>query len=147
MKKFLAIILVLVMAVALVACAKPAENNDNPVESQDAQKTEQSGEPTEPTTADGVEIAFVTDVGQLMDKSFNQGTWEGCEQYAKDNGKTVKYFQPANGTDATDADRFEATFSFFLSPLRIVPGALKINVSQAFIMSSSSICSFPANPA
>ena len=28
------------------------------------------------------EIAIVTDVGQLMDKGFNQGTYEGAKAYA-----------------------------------------------------------------
>lgn len=52
------------------------------------------------------EIAFVTDIGQLKDKSFNQGTWEGVEKFAKDNNKTYKYYQPAG--DATDDDRYNA---------------------------------------
>lgn len=52
------------------------------------------------------EIAFVTDIGQLKDKSFNQGTWEGVEKYAKENNKTYKYYQPAG--DATDDDRYNA---------------------------------------
>jgi len=101
MKKYLAIVLVLVMALAVFAgCNKPANQGD--ADKTEANNTEATG------TNDGVEIAFVTDVGQLMDKSFNQGTWEGCQQYAKDNGKTVQYYQPANGENATDADRFEA---------------------------------------
>ncbi|MBO4217850.1 MAG: BMP family ABC transporter substrate-binding protein, partial [Clostridia bacterium] len=54
------------------------------------------------------EIALVTDVGQLMDKGFNQGTWEGVETYAKANNKTYKYYQPANGSDASDEDRIAA---------------------------------------
>ncbi len=54
------------------------------------------------------EIAIVTDVGQLYDKGFNQGTYEGAEAYAKANGKTYKYYQPANGADATDNDRIAA---------------------------------------
>jgi len=54
------------------------------------------------------EIAFVTDVGQLKDKSFNQGTWEGLKKYAYENGKTYKYYQPAGGDSATDEDRYDA---------------------------------------
>ena len=54
------------------------------------------------------EIAVVTDVGQLMDGGFNQGTWEGAKAYAEANGKTYKYYQPANGADATDNDRVAA---------------------------------------
>ena len=59
--------------------------------------------------ADGkYEIAFVTDVGQLKDKSFNQGTWNGVKLYAYENGLSYKYYQPANGDQATDDDRFDA---------------------------------------
>lgn len=54
------------------------------------------------------QIAFVTDIGQLKDKSFNQGTWEGVKRYAHENGKSYKYYQPANGSTATDDDRYEA---------------------------------------
>ena len=39
-------------------------------------------------TASGYEIAVVTDVGQLMDGGFNQGTYEGAKAYAEANGKT-----------------------------------------------------------
>lgn len=58
--------------------------------------------------ASSYEIAFITDVGQLKDKSFNQGTWEGVKKYAYDNNKTYKYYQPANGNSATDDDRYDA---------------------------------------
>ena len=54
------------------------------------------------------EIAVVTDVGQLMDKGFNQGTYEGAQAYAEANSIGYKYYQPANGSDATDNDRIDA---------------------------------------
>lgn len=54
------------------------------------------------------EIAIVTDVGQLMDKGFNQGTYEGAKAYAEANNLSYKYYQPANGTDANDNDRIAA---------------------------------------
>ena len=57
---------------------------------------------------DSYEIAVVTDVGQLNDGGFNQGTYEGAKAYAEANSKTYKYYQPANGADATDADRVAA---------------------------------------
>ena len=44
-------------------------------------------------SADGkYEIGFVTDIGQLKDKSFNQGTWEGIKRYGKENNKSYKYY-------------------------------------------------------
>lgn len=42
------------------------------------------------------EIALVTDVGTIDDKSFNQGAWEGVVKYAEEKGKTYKYYQPAS---------------------------------------------------
>lgn len=77
-----------------------------------------SDEPTEVTfddiddnceSADGTyQIAMVTDVGQLKDGSFNQFTWNGVKMYAYQNEKTYKYYQPANGSSATDDDRIKA---------------------------------------
>ena len=61
------------------------------------------------TSADGkYQIAMVTDVGQLKDGSFNEGTWNGVKLYAANNGKSYKYYQPANGSAATDDDRYDA---------------------------------------
>ena len=52
-------------------------------------------------TASTFEIAMITDIGTIDDKSFNQGTWEGVEAYAKANDVTYKYYQPTE--DSTDA--------------------------------------------
>jgi len=40
------------------------------------------------------EIALITDIGTIDDKSFNQGTWEGVVAYAEANNITHKYYQP-----------------------------------------------------
>ena len=108
MKKLLSILLVIVMIASLfVGCnktpadQKPEENK--PVENP-ADKIAD-----EMTSADGkYQIAFVTDVGQLKDKSFNQGTYDGVKLYASANNKSYKYYQPANGDSATDEDRIAA---------------------------------------
>ena len=61
------------------------------------------------TSDDGTyELAFVTDVGMLKDKSFNEGTWNGVKLYAYEHGLSYKYYQPANGNEATDDDRYDA---------------------------------------
>ena len=44
--------------------------------------------------SDTYELALVTDVGTIDDKSFNQGAWEGLVQYAEENNITHKYYQP-----------------------------------------------------
>ncbi len=99
MKKLLAILLALTLCCgALVACGETETTGFDYDAIADTM-----------TSEDGkYQIAFVTDVGQLKDKSFNQGTWEGVKRYATENGKSYKYYQPANGNEATDDDRYNA---------------------------------------
>lgn len=51
------------------------------------------------SSADGYELALVTDLGTIDDKSFNQGAWEGLEKYAEENSISYKYYQPQEGTN------------------------------------------------
>lgn len=48
-------------------------------------------------------VGFVTDVGGIDDKSFNQSTWEGIKQFGKENnlkdGKEIKYLQSSAEAD------------------------------------------------
>ena len=128
MKKFLAVILAMTMALALVACGgSGAASTGSSAGSESSSASSgsssaPSGEAAAPantddpdaipdsmTSADGkYEVAFVTDVGQLKDKSFNQGTYDGVKLYAANNGLSYKYYQPANGDQATDDDRYDA---------------------------------------
>ncbi len=43
-------------------------------------------------------IGFVTDVGGINDKSFNQGTWEGVEQYCADNNVGATYIETSEAS-------------------------------------------------
>lgn len=116
MKKILALLLALVMVLSLAACG----SSDTTSTTAAAGETEAAGETAaaaqsaddiadEMTSEDGkYQIAFVTDVGSLKDKSFNQGTYDGVKLYAAAAGKSYKYYQPANGNEATDDDRYNA---------------------------------------
>ena len=79
------------------------------------------------------EIAVVTDVGQLMDKGFNQGTYEGAQAYAEANGIGYKYYQPANGSDATDNDRIDAMKQAITNGAKIIvaPGFLQATAMES----------------
>ena len=120
MKKFLALILALVMSLSLVACGGSSDDTaatDEDTTSTEDTATEETTEaavnaddiPDTMTSEDGkYQVAFVTDVGQLKDKSFNQGTFDGVKLYANANGLSYKYYQPANSSEATDEDRYDA---------------------------------------
>ncbi len=97
MKKLLSVLLILVMVFALAACGKDS-GGTNYDSISDTMESE-----------DGTyKVAFITDVGQLKDGSFNQFTWNGVKAYASENGLSYKYYQPANGNAATDDDRYKA---------------------------------------
>ncbi len=73
--------------------------------------------------SDSYELALITDVGTIDDKSFNQGAWEGMEAYAKENDITYKYYQPAE--KATDA--YETTMDLAIengAKVIVCPGYL-----------------------
>ena len=95
MKKLFSILLAVLMVFSLVGCS-----------SSKTEETETTT--TEETTESKGKIAVVTDVGQLNDGGFNQGTYEGAVAFGEANGYEVQYFQPANGSDATDDDRIAA---------------------------------------
>ena len=114
MKKILALLLASVMALSLAACGGNTSD-----ETTDTTGTTENNTTTEANPADAIpdtmtsedgtyELAFVTDVGQLKDKSFNEGTWNGVKLYANENDMSYKYYQPANGDQATDDDRYDA---------------------------------------
>ena len=109
MKKILAIALSLVMVLAMVACGEEPAPTPDPGTDTPTVITNPDEIADEMTSEDGkYEIGFVTDVGQLKDKSFNQGTYDGVKLYAAANGLSYKYYQPANGDKATDDDRYDA---------------------------------------
>lgn len=47
----------------------------------------------------GFEIALITDKGNIDDKSFNQGSWEGVVEFAEKNKISHKYYKPEEASD------------------------------------------------
>jgi basic membrane protein A len=47
-------------------------------------------------TQETYKIAMVTDVGDIDDKSFNEGTWQGILEYAEANDITHQYYKPTS---------------------------------------------------
>lgn len=118
MKKLVAFILCMALVITCVACF--AACND---------------------TAKTYEIAVVTDVGQLMDGGFNQGTYEGAKAYAEANKLTYKYYQPANGSKATDNDRIAAMRQAIKNGAKVIvaPGFLQATAMRTVAMESPEV--------
>lgn len=55
------------------------------------------------------DIALITDVGNIDDKSFNQGAWEGVEKYAKDHNVTYAYYRPTEDSTVARVDSIAAS--------------------------------------
>ena len=86
MKKFLAMILALVMALSLVACGQKDETKTD----------DNQGDTTETT----YKVAMITDYGDITDQSFNQTTYEACKAFADANKIEFSYFKPAGDNTA-----------------------------------------------
>ena len=79
MKKILALLLVLVMALSLVACGSGNEAQN------------EGGE---------YKVAMITDYGDITDQSFNQTTWEAVVKFGEDNNVETKYYKPTSNDTA-----------------------------------------------
>ena len=90
MKKFLALMLALVMALSLVACGQ---------ENQDSNGTYDTDKDTDVTDV-AYKVAMITDYGDITDQSFNQTTYEACKAFAEANGVDFQYFKPAGDNTA-----------------------------------------------
>ena len=89
-KRVLRVMTAAMVATALSGCVtKPADTN----------AVTQPGSQADPSAQSGYELALVTDVGTIDDKSFNQGSWEGLDRYGKDHDLTTKYYKPNEKSD------------------------------------------------
>lgn len=132
MKKLFAMLLAMAMVLSLAACApKEPEPSQSGGGTTSTTETDPNKIDDNPTSADGkYEIAMITDLGDLKDKSFNEGTWNGVKLYAHNNGKTYKYYQPANRSEATDDDRYNAYKA-------AIEGGAKVIVAPGFLQESA----------
>ncbi|MEA4928734.1 MAG: BMP family ABC transporter substrate-binding protein [Candidatus Limiplasma sp.] len=62
--------------------------------------------------AEGISYALVTDVGNIDDQSFNQGTWEGVKNFAAEKGLTENvdyaYYKPSEDSDDARLETIKA---------------------------------------
>lgn len=78
----------------------------------------QSGTPSK-----GHEIALITDKGNIDDKSFNQGSWEGVVAFATENNITHTYIKPEDVSDTAYLEAIDLA----------VEGGAKVIVTPGFL--------------
>jgi basic membrane protein A and related proteins len=102
MKKVLTLVLAGVLAFSLAACVTIEDTTPTPDTTTGPDTpvvTEPAPEPTPAPVEEGFRIAMITDIGDIDDGSFNQGTWEGVEAFAEANGITYRYYRPLAVSD------------------------------------------------
>ncbi len=92
MKKFLALLLALVMVMGLVACGNSGDETTAPNGSDPAG--------TNPPAAGEYKVAMVTDYGDITDQSFNQTTYEACLKFTSENNIPFVYYKPSGDSTA-----------------------------------------------
>ena len=102
MKKFLAMILALVMVLAMVSVA---------------------------SAEDAMRVAMITDYGDITDQSFNQTTYEACKAFCEEKGIDFNYFKPAGDSDAERVAMIESAidegYNVVVMPGYAFAGAIK----------------------
>ena len=92
MKKFLALILALAMSLSLAACG----GSDDAAGEEPAGGSDDAA--NEETAA--YQVAMITDYGDITDQSFNQTTYEACQEFCTENGLEFDYYKPAGDSTA-----------------------------------------------
>ena len=93
MKRFLSLLIVVVMILSLAACGGNGGEN----------------KPADPAIE--YKVAMITDYSDITDQSFNQTSYEGCRAYCEPNGIDFNYFKPLQDNDAERIAMVDAAVS------------------------------------
>ena len=101
MKKFLALVMAGCMALSLAACGGATASSAATAESTSTEATAES------SSGSKTDVAFVTDVGNIDDQSFNQYTWQGVQDFCAANGLNANYYRPTEDSDAARLEQMD----------------------------------------
>ena len=101
MKKLLALVMAGCMARALAACGGASAYSAATAESTSTEATAES------SSGSKTDVAFVTDVGNIDDQSFNQYTWQGVQDFCNANGLNANYYRPTEDSDAARLEQMD----------------------------------------
>ena len=112
-KKLIAMVLAASMVMSLAACGAAADTSAPAATDTQAEDTGSADTAADTAAADTsasgstTDVAFVTDVGNIDDQSFNQYTWAGVQQFCADNGLTANYYKPSEDSDAARVEQMD----------------------------------------
>ncbi len=101
MKKLIAAILASLMVLSLAACGGDGKTPDNDPAPSTADPAP-AGDPApdgDAAPSTDMNVAMVTDSGDITDQSFNQTTYETAKKWSEANGVTFNYYKPEKDTD------------------------------------------------
>ena len=102
MKKLISMAMAGCMVVSLAACGGSSAS------SSAAESTATSTEATsEAASGSKTDVAFVTDVGNIDDQSFNQYTWQGVQDFCSANNLNANYYRPTEDSDAARLEQMD----------------------------------------
>ncbi len=99
-KRLIAAAMALVLTFSLAACGGGSGSGA-------AADDGAAQESTDTASGSTTDVAFVTDVGNIDDQSFNQYTWAGVQQFCSDNGLTANYYKPSEDSDAARVEQMD----------------------------------------
>ncbi|HKL79607.1 MAG TPA: BMP family ABC transporter substrate-binding protein [Mobilitalea sp.] len=134
MKKMISVLLVLVLAFTmLTGCGSKEKDDDTKLgtkvgndakdDVKDDAKDDVKDDAKDVPKEDIFEIALITDKGNIDDKSFNQGSWEGLVEFATANNITHQYYKPEEASD-----------SGYLAAIELaITGGAKVVITPGFL--------------
>lgn len=100
-RKLLAMGLSLAMVLGLAACTTTGGQPSASAPAAPSASAPAAPSASTPAAEGKTKVFMITDKGDINDKSFNQGTWEGVQAWAAANDAEAQYLKPA---DATTSD-------------------------------------------
>ena len=94
-KKLSALVLAGAMVFSLAACGGGSSETPAPETTTPAETA-----PAETASATDMKVAMITDYGDITDQSFNQTTYEACNEFCTANSVEFTYYKPAGDSTA-----------------------------------------------
>lgn len=85
-KRLISMMLAGMMALSLAACGKGGSDSEK-------------GDEGKKSSGEAMNVAMITDSGDITDQSFNQTTYESCKAWSEKNGVKFTYYKPDSDSD------------------------------------------------